>query len=507
MISKRRLTLLIVLLATFSSSGYSQPELDTTFNLTGKQTTDVAPGFDGGAGVIVQPDNKILVFGTAGSGVAPAFGLVRYNEDGSLDGSFGIGGIVVTDFDTGFGNDIASGAALQSDGKIVLVGVVDFNANQGSFTVVRYNTDGTLDNSFGSGGKVVHNIETNAYDGASKVAIQPDGKIVVVGHFIISGSIQRELLVRYNTDGSLDGSFGTGGIVRTSMGSGEGGGNRGLAITLQSDGKIITTGTTRVVGSSTFWDACIVRYNSNGSPDNSFNSIGRRTIELSNGSDSFNAVAVQTDGKIVAAGFSGVQTPEFTLVRLNSNGSLDSTFDTDGIAVSGLNGELNGLTISPGGKLVIAGSNSADFAVARHNPDGSLDTTFSDDGKLLIDVGSSSFDIAGGVALDSRGRIVLGGRAGDFFGAVRLRALPSAANVSGRVTTSDGRPVFNATLYMDDGNGSVLVARTNPFGYYGYIGAPVGVYTITVVSKSHTFAPRTINVFDNLTDIDFVADP
>lgn len=502
----KQLTSLLVLCVTLSAAVYSQPELDTTFNLTGKQITDVAPGFDYGTGVLVQPDNKILVFGQAGFGAGGAFGLVRYNENGSLDVSFGSGGIVVTDFDTGSGN-IASGAALQSDGKIVLVGVTDFNVNQGRFTVVRYNTDGMLDSSFGSGGKVVHNIETNAYDGASKVAIQPDGKIVVVGHFIISGSIQRELLVRYNTDGSLDGSFGTGGIVRTSIGSGDIGGNRGLAITLQSDGKIITTGTTRDVGSSTFWDAYIIRYNSNGSLDNSFNGNGRKTIVLSNGSDSFNAVAVQTDGKIVAAGFSGVQTPGFALVRLNSDGSLDNTFDTDGIAVTGLNGELNGLVISPSGKLVVAGSSAADFAVARHNPDGSLDSTFSEDGKLTIDVGSSSFDVPGGVVLDSLERIVLGGRAGDFFGAVRLRASVTAANVSGRVTRSDGRPVFNATLYMDNGIGSVLVARANPFGYYRFIGAPVGVYTITVLSKSHTFAPRTLNVFDNLTDVDFVADP
>jgi len=496
---------LIVALAALHAVSYSQPELDTTFNSTGKQTTSF-PGLGFGAsGMIVQPDNKIILIGAAGNGGLD-FTLVRYTESGALDPLFGSGGIVQTNFETGNGNDAAFCTAIQTDGRIVVAGVIDFNANQGSVAIARYNTNGSPDTSFGSGGKVVTSVETFGEDRASALVIQPDGKILIAGSVFVSNFNFQEIVIRYNANGSLDTSFGSGGIVRTQIGGGQGGGNQARAIALQPDNKIVTAGMSRSVGSGTLGDPYLVRYNPDGTRDTSFDGDGIKTLVVSNDDDGFRAVAIQPDGKIVAGGVAGGTDAGFYLVRLNSNGSLDTSFDGDGRAALAMSGEIYSLVISSSGKISAAGLSAENFAIARFTPDGALDTTFSDDGKLLVDVGTASYDYASAVAYDSRGRLVLGGTSASSFAAVRLRAA-SSVQISGRVTTIEGRPVMNALLFLDLGDGTVRTARTNPFGYYRYSGITPGTYTITVVSKSFSFAPRTVEAFDDLTNYDFVSTP
>lgn len=498
MIPRRQFSLLLILVTALVATSYSQPELDGTFNATGRQTT---PGGYAN-GMMVQPDKKIVLFGRHSDG-SGSFGAIRYNEDGSLDNSFGNGGIVATDFDPIL-NDAAFGGVLQSDGKIVLAGVTSLNAiNLGNFALVRYNSDGSLDNSFGNTGKVVSNFESSGEDLAKSVTIQPDGKIIAVGR-TFGTSPGSQIVVRYDSSGTLDPTFGNAGIIKTVV---SGHSIWGESVALQPDGKVLVGGGKQTIPAppNATFSFTLTRYTSNGTLDGSFGGNGIVSVVYGFGGDSntnIRSIAVQQDGRIVAAGWDSV------IFRFNVNGSPDTSFDGDGTLRPVLNGgEPKSLVLNAGGKITVAGRRSNDFAISRYNSDGSLDTTFSEDGHLLVDIDGGSSDIAASVAVDALRRIVVGGSSDSRYAAIRLRAFLTAANVSGRVTRSNGRPVLNATLYMDNGKGSVLVARTNPFGYYRYIGAPTGVYTISTVSKSFTFAPRTINVFDNLTNIDFVADP
>src|SRR5262249_44539014 len=192
--------------------------LDPTFGSSGKQTTDFFGNQDSAFGLVIQPDGKIVLAGYAHHGddtPTSDFGLARYNPDGSLDQSFGAGGKITTDF---FGsNDVAYRIALQPDGKLVLAGLT-FNpaTSSNDFAMARYKPDGSLDHSFGAGGKQTTDF-FGGFDYAAGLAIQPDGKIVLAG---VAGhgnnvSTYDFALARYNQDGSLDHSFGDGGKQTT----------------------------------------------------------------------------------------------------------------------------------------------------------------------------------------------------------------------------------------------------------------------------------------------------
>ena len=226
--------------------------------------------------------------------------------DGDLDTSFGTGGKVVTSF---LGqDDFVRSVAIQSDGKIVVAGETK-NGTYDEFALARYNPDGTLDTSFGnSGGKMITNSNNNG-DHARSVAIQSDGKIVLAGAGDNTGN-DDFALYRYNTDGSLDSSFGTGGKVFTAVGSGN---DFAESVAIQSDGKIVVAGYS-YNGSND--DFALVRYNTDGSLDTSFDSDGKVTTDVGSGSDVANSVAIQSDGKIVAAGNSkNGNYRDFALVR------------------------------------------------------------------------------------------------------------------------------------------------------------------------------------------------
>ena len=256
--------------------------------------------------------------------------LALHAADGDLDVTFGIGGEVTTDFSGG--NDYAFALALQSDGRIVAAG-----GTSSGFALARYNPDGSLDNGFGSGGKVI-----TAYSaGASAVAIQPDGKIVVAG-----GS----LLVRYNTDGSFDPTFGSGGKVIQ-----PGFGGFSISLLLQADKKIVAVGTMFTPG-----DFALVRYNSDGSLDPGFGSGGIVTTDFSGRDDEAYASALQSDGKIIAAGRTTTTVGEsvgfFALARYNTDGSLDPTFGMDGVVTTSFlpddSSFAETIVIQPDGKIV-----------------------------------------------------------------------------------------------------------------------------------------------------------
>ncbi|MBM3273316.1 hypothetical protein FJY94_08800, partial [Candidatus Kaiserbacteria bacterium] len=350
--------------------------LDTSFDGDGKVTTAIGTGYDWGESVAVQDDGKILVAGRAGG----YFGLVRYNTDGSLDTSFDGDGKVTTAIGTGSDSSGYS-VTVQDDGKILVAGDAG-----GYFGLVRYNTDGSLDTSFDSDGKLTTKIGSN-YDEGKSVVVQTDGKILVTGE--TNSSYTGFALVRYNSDGSLDTSFDGDGKVTTNMGSG----SESISLTLQPDGKILVAGYVYKGNNQCF---ALARYNSDGSLDASFDGDGKVTTDIGIGYEYSESVTIQADGKILVAGFAenGSNTvfgssTDFALVRYNSDGSLDTSFDSDGKVTTAIGtgyDEAYGVTVQTDGKILVAGfaynGSNSDFALVRYNPDGSLDQTFSLDQSL-----------------------------------------------------------------------------------------------------------------------------
>ena len=283
-------------------------DLDPGFGSGGRVTTDFAGAPDGAHAVVVQPDGKIIAGGFT-DGFFLNFALVRYNSDGSLDSTFGTGGKVSTPFPDDFA--FLDALALQRDGKIVAAG----STFSDKFALARYDRDGTLDASFGSGGLVT--TAFSSQDHATAVAVQSDGKIVV-GGLAAGATYQDFALLRYNSDGTLDSSFGTGGTVLSDFGAID----NANALAIQPDGKIIAAGFTNGV-STIAADFALARYNPTGSLDSSFGSAGFVTTDFpvdSPASDVVNALVLQPDGRIIAAGFSFPQHfsatgPAFALAR------------------------------------------------------------------------------------------------------------------------------------------------------------------------------------------------
>ena len=343
--------------------------------------------------VAVQPDGKIVAVGAVlvgGNGSLDSdydFAIFRYNRDGSLDTSFDADGKLTTSF--GDGNDTATAILIQTDGKIIAAGY-SYSANGFNSVIVKYNTDGSLDTSFGAGGRVI-----TPGAGISEIAPQVDGKIVAVrGDFSVA---------RYNTNGSLDASFGSGGVVSTSF---EGSNTLGAdSIAVQADGKVVVAGYAGncYKDDGCYFDFALARYNTNGSADTSFDMDGKLTTAFGVGYHYANAVVVQGDGKIVAAGYA---TDGFAFARYNGDGSLDTSFDVDGrVTVEG--GWPNSVVLQSDGKIVAAGGGGG-IALARLNPDGSLDTSFDGDGIVTTSFGNG-FAVAYDVDVQSDGRIVAAG--------------------------------------------------------------------------------------------------
>ena len=265
--------------------------VDLSFATAGRAVTNFG-ATELALALALQPDGKIMIAGRTTSGGTFNFALARYQSSGALDTTFGQQGLVSTDF--GGSVDRVFALVLQPDGKAVVAGDSDAN-----FALARYNPDGSLDTTFGSGGKVVTTF--GGRDQASAVVLQPDGKIVVAGQTDVNTSVDFAL-ARYNPDGSLDGTFGTGGRVTTDFtGSGN---DIASAVALQFDGKML-------VGGGSQGNFAVARYLANGSLDPSFGNAGMMTTDLG-GDDLIHALVLQPDGAIVAVGEANDQ---FALAR------------------------------------------------------------------------------------------------------------------------------------------------------------------------------------------------
>jgi uncharacterized delta-60 repeat protein len=370
--------------------------------------------------VTVVSGDKIYQCYSVSNGTNNDFGLVRYNSDGTLDNTFDGDGIVRTDFG---GDDGATSMFIQADGKIVVAGY-SIVSGTGVFAVARYNTNGSLDNTFDTDGKVTTAIGTD--DAAYSVSIQSNGRIVVGGRARI-GTNYVFALTRYTTTGLLDNTFDTDGRVVTDIGNAAGV-DAVYSLVVQNDSRIVAAGSSFDGTSITYF--ALARYNTNGSLDNTFEYDGTVLTSLTaNGNDAAYAVTVQTDGKIIAAGssFNGSNF-DMGLVRYTSTGFLDNSFDGDGRVITNLphNGseEINAIGQQSNGKILVAGytdygfSTQRDFVAARYNADGSLDGSFGTSaGYTIIDFGGDDV----GYSLDSQGlNLIVGGTSGTSLAIARL---------------------------------------------------------------------------------------
>ncbi len=268
---------------------------------------------------------------------------------------------------------------------------------------------GDLDTSFSGDGKVMTPIGS-FWEEAKSVVVQSDGKIVAAGYYESGGSGYNVAVARYNTDGSLDTSFAGDGIQTTSIGSSHDIGN---AVAIQSDGKIVVAGETDTPSGADF---AVLRYNTDGSLDTSFSGDGIQTTDFTT-LDFPGSVAIQSDGKIVVAGSAGtgIGAFDFAVARYNTDGSLDTTFSGDGkltMAFGTTDDSASSVVIQDDGRIVLAGYarlSSNVFAVARFNSDGSFDTSFSGDGKQTTAIGTD--DAAASVRIQGDGKLVVGGTA------------------------------------------------------------------------------------------------
>ncbi len=291
----------------------------------------------------------------------------------------------------------ASSAAFMADGRLVVAGGTyvwrgDGDENFAAIAVVRYNPDLSLDTSFSQDGKLTTDIDAARYAGASDVMIQADGKILVAGSTGRSPSGDF-VLVRYRADGSLDPSFGTGGIVTTDFGVYE----RVNAAALQPDGKIVVLGESIDTGASESpWSLALARYRTDGSLDPSFSGDGMLTLNVG---DSVNgeALALQDDGKVLVGG-------GHHLLRLRPDGSLDPSFGADGVVFDDAH-DIRGLGIQSDGRIVSAGHNGQ-FAFARYLADGTLDWSFGIAGRKSIDFGEYGGALNGIAIQPANGDIV-----------------------------------------------------------------------------------------------------
>jgi uncharacterized delta-60 repeat protein len=345
-----------------------------------------------GKAVAVQPDGKIVVAASA-----RFFALARYNSDGTLDSTFSVNGKVLTR-DPKRGRVVhAEALALQPDGKIVVAGWDEEfdDCCDDRFALFRYRANGSLDRSFGGDGRVFTNV-ARGQDHAYAVVIRPNGKIVAAGTAVA----RRSVLLRYTGDGRLDRTFGGGdGVASASFLDGTGH-EAAYDLAVQADGKFVAAGEISA-GDEPFHPLALVRFTRSGALDQTF---GPRGWALADAEDTALGVAIQSDGKIVAAGG-----PGFALARFTADGILDPSFDGDGLLQTGFPGFsqpfAQDVVLQPDGKIIACGGGGGDagFLLARYEvADGSLDPSFGSNGTVV----TPEFPYAFGLALQLDGKIV-----------------------------------------------------------------------------------------------------
>jgi uncharacterized delta-60 repeat protein len=377
----------LALLATLLAPALAQAkpgDLDRSFGDGGKVRTGFCGGYASPYSVATDSRGRIVVGGQ--NTWSEAFCLDRFRLNGSLDPSFGSGGEVRTDFGAAGG---VRAVAIDSQGRIVAAGFGRQSGGDRDLALARYEPNGALDPSFGTGGTVTTDL--GGGNVAASVAIDSQGRIVVLADDGVT-------LARYGPDGSLDPSFGAGGTVTTDLGS------RGDAnsVAIDSRDRIVAAGYSCVSNSAC--DFALARYNPSGQPDHSFSGNGKVTTDFGR-TAGVGSVAIDSRDRIVAAGFGQRHHRYgFAVARYARSGRLDASFSGDGEVITSFkdSASANSVGIDSRGRIVAAGYG---YQVARYRRNGSLDRSFSDNGKVTTGWGSYS-DSA---AIDPRDRIVVAG--------------------------------------------------------------------------------------------------
>ncbi|HEX3151616.1 MAG TPA: Ig-like domain-containing protein [Gemmataceae bacterium] len=380
-------------------------------------------------------------------------------SSGSLDTSFSGDGLAFVSFDPG-AIDTSGGLTIQTDSKIVLAGTSNGFSSNPAPLLSRLKADGSLDNTFSGDG---YYTLPGTKGGFSQVIQQPDGKLVAVGYADVSGS-NRLLIARLNTDGTLDSSFAASGVYL-----GTTNGEFGRAITLDANNDIIIGGTASTGGSASKF--LIARFNPDGTLDTGFNGTGEQKVDLGPTDATAVSVIVQTDGKVVGAGYSSSSGGNFSfaVVRCNTNGTLDTGFDGDGIARTAPPGTqfegISQIVQLPNGQLMAAGnvylSNRVTPTLLRYNTDGSLDTNFGGVGYLYTAMNNDAS--IGGIALEADGRVVAGGVVGIPGGSksilMRYNTDGSLDTTFGAGTTTYSPGIVLTDMAPSDNDGFAAVAE------------------------------------------------
>lgn len=438
--------------------------------------TALEDGVDYTVSIVAQPANPVQICSVAnGSGSVNganvtdiAVTCITPQPVGSLDGGFGSGGKLTS------ASSAARAVALQADGRIVVVG---------GKTLSRFNADGTPDTSFGTAGRVTVVMGGGSFEALETVAVQADGRIVVAGHTSTPPSLVQDFtLQRFNADGSLDPTFGIGGKVLTDFTGTEDAAN---AMVIQSDGKLVVAGITILgTGASADEDMAVARYLSDGMLDPAFGTGGKTTINVAGKADFGYAVALQADGRIVVAGRVGVDggsDPDFGLVRLTTTGQLDASFGSAGRAqiefAANTWDEAWDLAIQADGRIITAGyariGATQQYAVMRLNGDGSLDTTFDLDGKSSTGL-TTGENFGRALALQADGSLIVIGQVSSLsnadMGVLRLRsngAVDPAFGAAGLIRVDFFGATDNARDVVIQPDGRILVVGSAVNGSAG----------------------------------------
>lgn len=404
----------------FMSMSFSQGlTLDSTFGTNGKVSTSFGSNDSYLASLAIQSDGKIVACGSYYDGVINQIALSRYLANGNIDTSFGNNGTVLTPVGTYLENE-SNEVKVLNNGKIlvaasngILLSELDFD-----FAIVRYNSNGTLDSGFGTNGILLSDFNSVSNE-ARSLQIQSDNKFIVAG--TINGdavSVNPNFAIaRYNENGSKDTSFGVNGLVSVNFGAVSNNlllsEDRIECIKIQSDGKIFAVGFTSNISETTA-NFGIVRLNSDGSLDSSFG-INGRIITSFGGDTVAYSIQILSDGKFIVCGNDYNDNDDngnLAIAKYTANGILDTSYGIGGKAETNLTtlAQIFSSELQNDGKLIVAGvalNATADFVLFRFMTNGSLDTSFGINGRQMIDFGDDEGAFASITQAD--GRIILGG--------------------------------------------------------------------------------------------------
>lgn len=412
---------------------------------------------------VQQSDGKVIAVGIShdGSHGSVDFALMRFNADGSVDTSFGTNGTVITDM--GSGSDYGINVAIDSQGRIVVGGQHKVAGTEFDMAVARYTSSGALDTTFSGDGKAYISIPGATSSNYHGLTLQSDDKILIAGDKGQSSGGSLSAVARLNTDGTLDTTFDTDGIVTTDIGSGS---DQAITISVNASGSIAVGGLAYNNNPGGGWDVAVAKYTSTGALDTSFDTDGKLITVVPGWDSSLVEAGIKLfdDGKVLVTGLAedlGTYDNDFLVARYNANGSLDTSFDGDGIATTnfGFSSDISSaFTIQSDGKIVVGGlSGSADWttwktAITRLNTDGTQDSTF---GKLTYTVGDAPLSLNAGVLDYELSDVANSFTSDNYSGSVLTLSRQGGANA---------QDVFSATGTLSSitaASGTLTVGGTN----------------------------------------------